>query len=113
MFEDKIIAYGAIILNAEPAYKSIDGAWLTNEDFFVIHRVAVSNNGLGRGAAKQFFYEAEFVATSNKVLSIKVDTNYDNVAMLHILNKMGYIYCGKVMMRGAPRMAFEKVLENK
>ncbi|MFT4092143.1 MAG: hypothetical protein QM640_00795 [Niabella sp.] len=40
-----------------------------------------------------------------------VDTNFDNAPMLHILNKLGYIYCGEVFFRGAARKAFEKVLE--
>ena len=26
----------------------------------------------------------------------KVDTNFDNAAMLHILKKLGYTYCGEV-----------------
>ena len=40
----------------------------------------------------------------------KVDTNFDNVAMLHILKKLGYTYCGEVYLAGGERKAFEKLL---
>jgi hypothetical protein len=44
-----IIGYCALILNDEPAYKTIDGQWLSNEDFMVIHRVAITPDHLGKG----------------------------------------------------------------
>ncbi|MFJ1442200.1 hypothetical protein ACILFQ_09880 [Capnocytophaga canimorsus] len=42
--------------------------------------------------------------------SIKIDTNFDNYAMLKVLEKAKYTYCGTVYFRGTPRMAFEKLL---
>jgi hypothetical protein len=39
-----------------------------------------------------------------------VDTNFDNVPMLKIFNKLGYVYCGEVLLMGAPRKAYEKVI---
>ncbi|WP_346236224.1 N-acetyltransferase family protein [Niabella insulamsoli] len=105
-----IVAYAALLFNNEPAYENIDGAWLTNGDFMVVHRVAVSDQVAGKGFAALFFREMEVIAKAHHVFSIKVDTNFDNPAMLHILHKSGYIYCGEVMLRGAPRKAFEKRL---
>ena len=40
----------------------------------------------------------------------KVDTNFDNAAMLHILKKLVYTYCGEVYLAGGERKAFEKLL---
>ncbi|WP_409450858.1 hypothetical protein [Epilithonimonas sp.] len=40
----------------------------------------------------------------------KVDTNFDNAAMLQILKKLGYTYCGEVYLAGSERKAFEKLL---
>lgn len=40
----------------------------------------------------------------------KVDTNFDNAAMLHLLKKLGYTYCGEVYLAGGERKAFEKLL---
>lgn len=108
--ENKIMAYAAIIFDEEPAYNGIEGKWLTNEPYLVVHRVATSNETMGKGMAKKLFLMLEDLAKENRVFSIKVDTNYDNAAMLHILDTLGYTYCGEVYFRGSARRAFEKVL---
>ena len=108
--DDSILAYAAIIKNNEPAYDTIEGAWLTDGDFMVVHRVAVSKHVLGKGLAKEIFEKIEDYVREQNIASIKVDTNYDNIAMLKTLDKLGYQYCGEVYFRGSPRKAFEKIL---
>lgn len=111
LLENVIVAYVAMMINNEPAYDTIDGKWLTEKgDFLVLHRVAVENNFLGKGIAKQLFTEAEKWAKNKKIHSIRVDTNFDNPAMLHIFTKLGYVYCGEVVLRGNIRKAFEKTI---
>ncbi|AYN02735.1 GNAT family N-acetyltransferase [Chryseobacterium sp. 3008163] len=107
---DEIAVYVALIFNDEPAYSTIDGAWLTNGEFVVIHRVAVSERFAGQGLAKKLFDVIEDYVKSQNVHSIKVDTNFDNYAMLKILENKGYIYCGEVLLNSGMRKAFEKVL---
>lgn len=107
----KIAVYGALIFNDEPAYENIDGKWLSEGDFLVVHRVAVEETFHGQGLVRTFFEKIEDFALQNQVYSIKVDTNYDNGAMLHILKKLEYTYCGEVFLTGAPRKAFEKILK--
>ncbi|WP_114789924.1 GNAT family N-acetyltransferase [Niabella yanshanensis] len=108
--ETGVVAYSALIENDEPAYDQIDGAWLTQGDFLVVHRVAVSDRVAGKGVATRLFKAIEGYAVAQQMPSIKVDTNFDNPAMLRILDKLGYHYCGEVILMGAPRKAFEKVL---
>jgi GNAT superfamily N-acetyltransferase len=107
---DQIIAYAAIIFDVEPAYTEIEGKWLTNDEYVVVHRVATSNEVIGKGVATQLFKLIEEIALDANVYSIKVDTNFDNIPMLKILAKLDYVYCGEVFFRGAARKAFEKVL---
>lgn len=108
---ESIAAYAALIVNDEPAYDHIEGKWLTGaSDFLVVHRVAVDNHYLGRGIALKLFSLVEAMAVAQGIPSIRVDTNFDNQAMLHILDKLGYSYCGEVLLRESPRKAFEKVL---
>lgn len=109
--EGLVIAYAALIWNDEPAYDNIEGKWLTQGDFLVVHRVAVSNQFLGKGIINFFFEAIETFAKANQIFSIKMDTNFDNAPMLHLLNKFGYTYCGEVFFRGSSRKAFEKVLK--
>lgn len=107
---ETIIGYSAVLINDEPAYDEIEGNWLTTEDFVVIHRVAISENYLGKGFAKMTIKYVEDYALSNNIFSVKADTNFDNIAMMKIFENLGYTYCGEVYFRGSPRKAYEKVL---
>lgn len=107
---NEIIGYCAILINDEPAYANIKGKWLTDGDFVVYHRVAISENYSGRGLAQKMLKYIDDFARDNNIKSIRVDTNFDNVGMLKTLDKTGYIYCGEVILSGGTRKAFEKVL---
>ena len=108
---DTVIAYAAIIFDEEPAYTEIKGKWLTDGEYVVIHRVATAKRVKGKGIATQLFKEIEALCLQQKVYSIKVDTNFDNVPMLKIMDKLAYTYCGEVMFGGSPRRAYEKVIQ--
>jgi GNAT superfamily N-acetyltransferase len=107
---DTIIGYSALLINDEPAYEKIEGKWLTNGDFIVFHRVAISETHLGKGLAKKLLGFIEEFAISNNINSVKADTNFDNFTMMTIFEKMGYSYCGEVHFRGSARKAYEKVI---
>lgn len=110
--EDGIIQlYAAIIFEKEPAYENIQGKWLTNNDYIVLHRIAASPIAKGKGTAVKLLQLTEELCIKKNIYSIKIDTNFDNLPMLKILDKMGYTYCGEVFFRGSPRKAFEKVLK--
>ena len=109
--EEKIIGYCAVIINYEPAYDGIEGKWLTNEDFVVIHRIAIDDNYLGRGLSGKIIENVENFAKENNIFSVKVDTNFDNIAMMKIFERRRYQYCGEVYFRGSARRAYEKVLK--
>jgi len=105
-----ILLYAAVIFDKEPAYEHIEGQWLTHGDYAVLHRVAASGLAKGKGIATRFFQMVEDLCAARHVSSIKVDTNFDNIPMLRILERSGYTYCGEVYFRGGSRKAFEKVL---
>lgn len=107
-----IVGYAAVIFDKEPAYEAIEGNWLTNGAYVVVHRVAVAKDATGKGVATAIMKAVEQIALANAVHSIKVDTNFDNFAMLKILDRLGYTYCGEVYFRGTPRRAYEKVLNS-
>jgi GNAT superfamily N-acetyltransferase len=107
-----IVAYAAIIIGIEPAYNDIEGKWLTYDDYVTVHRVATLNAVKGKGIATQVFKKVEDLCIEEKVYSIKVDTNFDNVPMLKILDKLNYTYCGEIFFNGASRRAYEKMITN-
>lgn len=108
--DGELLLYAAVIFEPEPAYAAIEGRWLTDGPYLVLHRVAASPRAKGKGIATAFFRLAEDLCRSKGVHSIKVDTNFDNAPMLRIMDKLGYTYCGEVYFRGNARKAFEKVI---
>ncbi len=108
--DEGVLAYAAVIFDGEPAYDDIEGKWLSTDDYVVLHRVAAAERSKGMGIATHFFKYVEELALSQNVHSIKVDTNFDNIAMLKILDRLGYQYCGEVYFRGSARKAFEKLI---
>lgn len=108
----EIIAYAAISDKEESAYNELEGEWLTDNPYIVIHRLAVSQENKIKGLGTWIMQEAENIALSKNITSIKVDTNFDNVGMLRVFEKLGYKFCGEVQYRGDKRNAFEKIILN-
>jgi RimJ/RimL family protein N-acetyltransferase len=108
---DTIIGYSAVIINDEPDYINIEGKWLSDQDFIVYHRVAISEEFLAKGMAKKMMKLIEQYALSKNIYSLKADTNHDNIPMMKIFEKLGYSFCGIVYIRKSPRRAYEKVLK--
>ena len=107
---ETIVGYCALLINDEPLYEKIVGKWLSNGDYIILHRVAISDDYLGKGLAKKLLEFVEDYARSKKVYSIKADTNIDNPAMIRIFEKMGYSFCGEVHFKAGPRIAYEKLV---
>lgn len=109
--EGQIAAYAAVIDEPEPAYEQLN-TWLNSQTYITIHRVAIAPEFKGQGIATHIFHQIHELAIQKGFQNIKVDTNFDNLPMLHILQKLQYTYCGEVYFRGSPRRAYQKVLNN-
>lgn len=108
--EGRVIAYGAVVFTGEPAYEELDGCWLSDEPYVMVHRLAVALDRRGRGAGAAFMRAVENLAASSGVGSFRVDTNYDNVDMLALLEKLGFDFCGLVRYESGERRAYEKLI---
>ena len=108
--QGNVVADGAGVLGGGPAYAAIEGAWLTDGDYVVLHRMAVTDGEKGRGVATEFMRRVEAMACGRGTGSMRVDTNFDNRYMLRMLGRLGFVYCGKVRYRSGERLAFEKTL---
>lgn len=109
--EGVVIATAVISFAGEVTYNSIDGQWLNDNDYVVVHRLAVRNSALRGGLARQMMLYAEKLALERNISDIRVDTHSDNKAMQSLLTSLGYTLCGKItLLSGAPRIAFQKLL---
>lgn len=110
-YDDAIMGVMVISFDGEPTYQRIyEGQWITDGDSYgVVHRMAISDEFVGRGLAKEAFAFAENLAKEEAVASVRVDTHRDNVVMNQLLRKIGYTYCGIIyLLNGKERLAYEK-----
>lgn len=102
--EGKIVGTFALIYGADPTYAYIeDGAWLSDEPYAAIHRVASDGSikGLGDYILQWCIRQAGHV---------RIDTHHDNKTMQHVIEKNGFRYCGVIYIEdGTPRVAYEYI----
>ncbi len=108
--DGRVVAYGAVIFNGEPAYDNLAGEWLSDGRYVVVHRMAVARDAQRQGIARRFFAAVCNLANAKGVAAFRIDTNFDNERMLGLLDNLGFEYCGEVVYESGHRMAFEKLL---
>ena len=108
--DGRILAYTAIDFRGEPAYRSLQGHWLNEAAYVVIHRMAVDNTVKGKGLAQKVFRMVETMALKKGVENVRVDTDEANHSMRHIIEKAGYTYCGHITFANSDKIAFQKYL---
>ncbi|MPQ43211.1 GNAT family N-acetyltransferase [Clostridium tarantellae] len=110
--DNKVIATVAVIFEDDKSYESIyEGQWISNDDYVVIHRIAVHNDYKALGLSTKIIKYIEKLCGNKNVNSIKVDTHEDNIIMQNFLKKNNFKYCGVVYLEDeSKRIAFEKSL---
>lgn len=107
VIEGDIVAYAAVIVGQEEAYEKIyDGKWQHNHPrYTVFHRIAVSGQFSGQKIGQTFI---QGLIEGHAGPDFRCDTHEKNVIMQHILEKLGYVYCGKIPLEGE-RLAYQKI----
>lgn len=101
---DEIVACFFFSLGPDPTYSRIEnGAWLNDDSYGVIHRIAVKYHG--RGLFMEVLKYCSFM-TKN----IRIDTHSDNVPMQRALSKNGFVRCGTIYLsNGDERIAYQRI----
>ncbi|MGI6027801.1 MAG: GNAT family N-acetyltransferase [Candidatus Heteroscillospira sp.] len=107
---EKIAGYMCIDFDGEPAYDKIEGNWNTTEPYAVVHRMAFSPEFRGIGLADITFKLIEELCVDRGVMSIRIDTDFPNKRMQHILEKNGFVNCGVIVFQGSGKLAYDKTL---
>lgn len=94
-------------MSEEKTYRNIyNGAWLNEEPYGVIHRLASA--GICKGVA-DFCIRWCFQQCGN----LRADTHEDNRIMQRVLAKNGFIKCGQILVEnGSARIAYQKKAES-
>ncbi|MDE6286179.1 MAG: GNAT family N-acetyltransferase [Muribaculaceae bacterium] len=101
--EGRVVMVFAFIPGEDPTYNRIDGAWLNDDDYGTIHRIATD------GSVARCFDRAVGFCLS-RTDNIRIDTHRDNRPMLKALRRAGFTRCGVIICAdGTPREAFQMV----
>ena len=100
---ERIVAYFAFLPSPEPTYAQIyEGAWLNNEPYYVIHRLASLPDVHG-------IWDSVLNWSFGRTSTLRVDTHRDNRIMQHNILKHGFSYCGIIYLAsGAERLAYQR-----
>ncbi len=99
----EIVAQFCYFVGDDPTYSHIEGAWLNDKPYGVVHRLA--SDGTHRGVA-DVCLDWCFPRHPN----MRIDTHADNKIMQQILLKNGYVECGEITgSNGTSRLAYHKI----
>ena len=94
----------SFIPGPDETYAEIDGAWHSEAEYHVIHRVAAVR---GHGVARAIF---RFAASHADYL--RCDTHEDNAPMRRALESFGFRECGTITVaNGTQRVAYDWIKE--
>lgn len=97
----EILGVFTFFIGIEPTYNYIEGKWLNEELYGVIHRIGSFEKEKGL-LQKCLDYCLQHVD------NIRIDTHQDNAIMKHLLTKYGFFECGVIYLRdGTPRLAYQ------
>lgn len=108
VYEDTEILGVMTVFDYEPTYDVIEGAWLSDLPYKVIHRIATKAGHYGKGISASLI---DYVFTGLQAKSIRIDTHELNVPMQNLLKKLGFTYCGKIYLNQTTdrmRLAYQK-----
>lgn len=98
--KDRLDGVFMLAKGPDPTYLIIDGNWINDDDYYVIHRVASAGNRKG------ILFECVNFALERSN-NIRIDTHEDNKTMQHQLEKAGFVRCGIIKLaNGDSRIAY-------
>ena len=111
-YDEKICGVFYFAIENDPMYEVIkDGEWLNDNNYAVVHRIAVSKNTHNKGIASQCIDYAVERCKQNNIFDLRMDTHKDNLPMQRFLEKKGFERCGIVFVEdGSQRIAYHKLI---
>ncbi|MBQ8292349.1 MAG: GNAT family N-acetyltransferase [Bacilli bacterium] len=95
----EIVGCLALCRGIDEAYLEIDGKWLNDDVYFVMHLMAVKNGHYHKGVAKTLIKELSKIAYQENVYNIRIDTKKENIKMTNLLLKMGFVKTGVITLK--------------
>ena len=89
--QGEMVAVFSLFTAPDPTYSEIEGAWLNDEPYATIHRIATGGQEKGVGQ-----YCLKWV--QDQYDNVRIDTHKDNAPMKYVLKKLGFDSCGVIYL---------------
>ncbi len=104
----EVVGYSFVAKYEDPNYAYIEGQWLNDEPYVVIHRTCIKDTMKGKHIACEFVELAKEICEKNQIHNIRVDTHEKNISMQKMLEKNGFQKVGIIYVQdGSPRIAYQ------
>lgn len=110
--EEEGMVHGVFMLSPadDPTYHYIEGAWINDEPYGVIHRIA--SGGTRKGIFSIVLDFCKDRLAEQEISNLRIDTHEDNKTMQHLVEKYGFQFCGTIYLEnGSPRLAYQLELQ--
>ena len=98
---DEICGTFVFFIGDDPTYQYIEGSWMDDTAYGVIHRIAGNGGGI---------FAAALDFCRKQISHIRIDTHHNNIPMQRAVEKAGFSRRGIIYVEdGTPRIAYEKV----
>lgn len=103
--EGHAFAAFACIPGEDLTYRTIyEGSWLREAPYCAVHRIG--SDGTQKGSLSVIMAYCRELAGE---MDLRVDTHRDNTIMQHLLQKLGFSYCGIIYLSdGDERLAYQR-----
>ena len=96
-------------MDDDETYNKIDGAWLNEETYGVVHRIATKRGTRGVGSTC-ILWALDQAIERGAAGGLRIDTHADNTPMRNLLDKLGFATVGTIWTYdGSPRVAYQRL----
>ena len=86
----EIVGTLCITSGEEPEYDTLEGQWLNDDPFVVVHRIASRARGVAKFALKEAI---------KMYPNVRIDTHAKNISMAKAIRDTGFTYCGIIQKK--------------
>lgn len=109
--DNEIVGTIALLAEKDPVYEAIEGNWQQEptQVYVALHHVAIDQTHRGLGLGQKLLEQAIAQAQQLGYHDIRIDTYPANQPMLHLIEKLGFVYRGMVYFpfENGERKAFQ------
>ena len=112
IIDGEVVGYGAVNYGPYKTYENVNIWQNKNEKYAILNRVMLSDQARGNGNGQLLLKLLIENAAEKGYSDIRIDTHPGNDTMQNVIVKVGFQFCGDIMLdiENGERIAYQKLL---